>query len=393
MYNKRRSAVRADANVRMMRDFEASQVCFFGPAKVNAGGKGMSLRMGDANGQPIRLKVPECLTFGIDDYKDEHARATGGPGNGKYSMKLAFPETEEFAKFAKEVLILEDRFCKFVWENNEAIFGESKSENGRSWDSILDTFTSALSHTKDKITKKVDKSRPPLMTVKTNRYGTFTDHRKGVTIAPRWEPKLFDENKKQIFPTEDDPKQEKINESTFLSPVELVPKMSKATTIIELNGGWMVSLKHGTIWKLMQAIVKPPTERQDLTDLGWVSDDEGEEEDAPDEIESKFCPPKPAEATPVDEPIPVAQAEYAPAEEAEIVHAEAPPVQPEPKEASDTEETNSVVDGEDESMDDAPPAPVAAAEPKKKVTLKRAMPTSEAAASGPPTKKKIIVRK
>lgn len=286
-------------NVLTIEDWDPTNFKFTTNApRQNMGGMGASSKMVDkTTGQPIRLKIPECLTFGIQEYKTEDQRTNNLPGNGKYAMDLIFPEPpqEIFTMLENKMRIIESRVIDAVDQNSDEWLGQSKTGKKRGRDTLEEMASSCLKHHKTKENKKVkDLSRPPMLGVKTNKYGVFIDPKTKKASKARWEPKLFNGEKEVIFPCPQDPKQEDIDNPDYPNPSTLVGMLSRITSLIELNGVWFADGRFGISWKLVQGLVLPKPDKCDYSEAAWIDDEIIENASAPVEISAEFCPPRPA---------------------------------------------------------------------------------------------------
>jgi len=94
-----------------------------------------------------------------------------------------------------------------------------------------------IKYPKDKNTKKFDYSRAPSIRAKVPNYGG------------KWSVELYDTGGESIFPCDND----------NVTPVDLVPKKSVCACVLQCGGLWFGGKGWGLTWKLVQAIVKPPS--------------------------------------------------------------------------------------------------------------------------------------
>jgi hypothetical protein len=197
--------------------------------KVNdKGGKSIML-ISDQTKRALHLNTPLLMTWGISDFCDEQ-----GNSDGKYKMSLNFPnpeyKTKDSEEFLKKMIEFQEQILDDAVNNSELWWGEKMSR-----ELVKHTFFPFLKYPKDKVTKKVDLSRPPSMSVKVPFYGD------------KWDVDLFDTKYNQIFPCED----------PSLTPVDFVPKLSKVASTIQCTGVWIGGKGWGLTWKLIQSVVKP----------------------------------------------------------------------------------------------------------------------------------------
>jgi hypothetical protein len=97
------------------------------------------------------------------------------------------------------------------------------------------TFFPFLKYSKDKLTKKVDYSRPPTLRAKVPCYNN------------KWSVEVYDTQGERLFPCE--------NEN--MSPLDFVPKKSNVACVLQCGGLWFGGKGWGITWKLNQCVVKP----------------------------------------------------------------------------------------------------------------------------------------
>jgi hypothetical protein len=124
--------------------------------------------------------------------------------------------------------------------NSELWFGKKKSK-----DLVEDSFFPFLKYpkTKDangKSTGNLDMSSPPSMSAKVPVY-------KQDDGSMKWEVDLFDINYNVVFPSVDED----------ITPVDLVPKLSKIACTLQCTGIWIGGKRWGLTWKFISGVVKP----------------------------------------------------------------------------------------------------------------------------------------
>jgi hypothetical protein len=201
---------------------------YMAPKVNDKGGKSIML-ISEQTKRALHLNTPLLMTWGIADFCDEQ-----GNSDGKYKMSLNFPNPEYKTKdsddFLKRMVEFQEQILDDAVNNSELWWGEKMSK-----ELVKHTFFPFLKYPKDKVTKKVDLSRPPSMSVKVPFYGD------------KWDVELYDTKYNQIFPSED----------STLTPVDFVPKLSKVASTIQCTGLWIGGKGWGLTWKLIQAVVKP----------------------------------------------------------------------------------------------------------------------------------------
>ena len=255
---------------------------------LSSGAKSINVK-NQRTSQTLYLRTPLMLTWGVSDYE----------GNEKYEMSLQFPNNEsskpDVDKFLENIKNFENKIKADALTNSQEWFGK-KYTNPEVLEAL---WTPILKYPKVKGGNgEVDYDRPPVLRVKLPVYDG------------EWKSKLYDTEKKQIFPSE-----------TGLTPVEIVQKGSQAACVVECGGIWYAAGKFGVTFRLKQAIVKP---REDISnecqidldddekttintsgikqtdesdnddeDDGVVEDDVEEEEEQEEEEEEEVKPPTP----------------------------------------------------------------------------------------------------
>jgi hypothetical protein len=100
---------------------------------------------------------------------------------------------------------------------------------------IKHTFYPFLKYSKDKMTKKLDYSKPPSIRVKVPNYNN------------KWSLEIYDTKGNMIFPCD--------NEN--MTPMDFVPKKSNVACVIQCGGVWITPKAFGVTWKVNQIVVKP----------------------------------------------------------------------------------------------------------------------------------------
>jgi hypothetical protein len=170
------------------------------------------------------------MTWGIGDFVDEKT----GESDGKYSMSLNFPNAD-YANAGTTALLdkvkaFETQILNDAVKNSEAWFGEEQPLAV-----VKHSFYPVLKYSKDKVTKKIDPSKPPSLRAKVPNYNG------------RWGIEIYDTKSERIFPCD--------NEN--MTPMDFIPKMSNVACVLQCGGLWFGGKGWGLTWKLVQCVVKP----------------------------------------------------------------------------------------------------------------------------------------
>jgi hypothetical protein len=170
------------------------------------------------------------MTWGIADFVDEKT----GESDGKFSMTLNFPnpdysnpQTNEFLEKMKK---FENQILDDAVKNSEAWFGEELSR-----EVVKHNFFPILKYSKDKMTKKIDLTKPPSIRGKVPNYDG------------KWGMEIYDTASKRIFPCDND----------NMTPIDFIPKKSQVAVILQCGGLWFGGKGFGLTFKVIQAVVKP----------------------------------------------------------------------------------------------------------------------------------------
>jgi len=170
------------------------------------------------------------MTWGIGDFVDEKT----GESDGKYSMSLNFPNTDyanaSTNQLLEKVKAFETQILNDAVKNSEAWFGEEQPLAV-----VKHSFYPVLKYSKDKVTKKIDPSKPPSLRAKVPNYNG------------RWGIEIYDTKSERIFPCD--------NEN--MTPMDFIPKMSNVACVLQCGGLWFGGKGWGLTWKLVQCVVKP----------------------------------------------------------------------------------------------------------------------------------------
>lgn len=315
------------SRVLSVSDWNPSAVRYMQPRVNDRGGKGITI-ISNQTGRSLHLSTPLLMTWGVSDYTDEKT----GESDGKFTMSLNFPNADYSNKqseaFLEKLLEFEERIIDDAVKHTDAWFGKERSR-----EVIKDSFYPFVKYPRDKLTKKLDKSKAPNIRIKVPNYGG------------EWKSmEIYDTKQQLLFPCD--------NEN--ITPIELIPKKSQVACVIQCGGVWTAGGNSwGVIWKLNQCVVKPPV---DVSIFGKcnVMLTEGE-------IETLESQPD--------------------ADQGEVSHDD--PV-------TETKTTDTVVDDSDEEPE---PEPAPAPAPKKKVVKKAAPPPEDETEEAPAPKKKVVKKK
>ncbi len=246
---------------------------YMAPKLNDKGGKSIML-ISEQTKRALHLNTPLLMTWGPADFCDEQ-----GNSDGKFKMPINFPNPEYKTAasdlFLEKVLAFQEQVLDDAVTNSELWWGEKMSK-----ELVKHTFFPFLKYPKDKTTKKTDYSRAPSMNLKIPFYND------------KWDVELYDTNYNQIFPCED----------SAITPVDLVPKLSKVACTIQCTGLWIGGKGWGLTWKLIQAVVKAK-ETENIRGKCQIklSDDDKKTFDTPEvDNEDQYMDETPVQKAPVD---------------------------------------------------------------------------------------------
>lgn len=328
--------------------------------KVNKSGQGKSINViSTKTNRALYLNTPLMMTWGISDFTDPNS----GVPDEKYTMTLNFPtdntnpQTNEFLQKLKD---FENFIIDEAVKNSEAWWGETMSR-----DIVKHMFFPFLKYGKDKLTKKIDYTKPPSIRAKVPYYDG------------KWmNVEIYDTRGNKLFPND--------NGTT---PDIIVQKLSSVACLLQCGGIWIGGKGWGLTWKLVQCILKP---KESFTIMGKchiqlsaedqnVIENQQIDDDNASVSSLSGSPPTLNTTIPIVDTTPVV---------APVIAAVIPPQPPVVE--------NSATHVED--SDDEKPAPVVAAPtPVVKKVVKKAAPvaaeTPAPAATPAPTPVKKIVKK
>jgi hypothetical protein len=212
-------------------EWNTSAVRYMQPKVNERGGKSINIISGQT-GRAVAVSTTGMMTWGVTDFVDEKT----GESDGKFSMSLVFPsdgyETPATTEFLQKFKSFEDQILNDAVKNSEAWFGEEMSR-----EVLKHTFFPALKYSKDKVTKKVDPSKPPSIRAKVPNYGG------------KWGIQIYDTNPvpNMMFPCDDVTK----------TPMDFIHKKSTVACLLQCGGLWFGGKGWGVTWKVIQAAVKP----------------------------------------------------------------------------------------------------------------------------------------
>jgi hypothetical protein len=170
------------------------------------------------------------MTWGISDFVDEKT----GESDGKYSLSLNFPNDDYRSaasdQFLQKLKGFENQILDDAVKYSEAWFGEELSR-----EVVKHNFFPFLKYSKDKLTKKLDLTKPPAIRARVPNYNN------------RWGVEIYDTNSTLLFPCDND----------NMTPMDFVPKKSQVACVLQCGGLWFGGKGWGITWKLNQCVVKP----------------------------------------------------------------------------------------------------------------------------------------
>ena len=210
-------------------EWKPDSIRYMQPKVNDRGGKAISLISTQSN-RALHISTPLMMTWGIADFVDEKT----GEADGKYSMSLNFPNndyaTDATKDFLEKLKAFETQILNDAVKNSEAWFGEEQPLAV-----VKHSFYPVLKYSKDKVTKKIDPTKPPSIRAKVPNYNG------------RWAIEIYDTKSQQIFPCD--------NEN--MTPMDFIPKMSNVACVLQCGGLWFGGKGWGLTWKLVQCVVKP----------------------------------------------------------------------------------------------------------------------------------------
>lgn len=209
-------------------EWETSSLRYMQPKISDRGAKTINMISTQSN-RALHLSVPLMMTWGISDYVNEQ-----GESDGKFSMSLNFPNSEyandATDEFLKKLKDFENQILDDAVKYSDAWFGEELSR-----EVVKHNFFPFIKYSKDKLTKKIDTSKPPSLRARVPCYNG------------KWDIEIYDTKAERIFPSDND----------TLTPMDFVPKLSNVACVIQCGGLWFGGKGWGITWRVKQIVVKP----------------------------------------------------------------------------------------------------------------------------------------
>ena len=208
------------------------------PKANKVGGKAITI-INPSTNRSLHITTPPMMTWGIADFVDQNTQES----DGKYTISLNFPNPEyanfDTDLFLKKMKDFEAQVIDDAVKNSESWWGESMSK-----EILKHTFFPFLKYQKDKLTKKIDLSKPPSIRAKVTSY------------EGKWPNlEIYDTRSQLLFPCE----------NPMTTPMDFVPKLSQVMCLLQCGGIWIGGKGWGITWKLVQCVVKP---RENVSVLG-----------------------------------------------------------------------------------------------------------------------------
>ena len=311
-------------------EWDTSNVRYMQPKVNDRGAKSIALISTQTN-RGLHISTPMMMTWGIADFVDEK-----GESDGKFSMSLNFPnedyQTESTTDFLSKLKDFENQILDDAVKYSDAWFGEVLSR-----EVVKHNFFPFIKYSKDKLTKKIDLSKPPSIRARVPNYNN------------KWDIEIYDTQQSLVFPSD--------NENQ--APMDFVQKLSKVACVLQCGGLWFGGKGWGLTWKVKQIVVKP---REVESVFGKCHIKLSE-----DDIQTMEAPPVDQESSPIhNEPkTTVEVADSDDDDDAAAVAEPEPEVEPEPVPKKKVVKKVAVAPA---PVDDEEPPVV----PKKKVVKKKA---------------------
>ena len=210
-------------------DWNTSSVRYMQPKINDRGAKSINIISTQTN-RALHVSTPLMMTWGISDFVDEKT----GESDGKYSLSLNFPNDDYRSaasdQFLQKLKGFENQILDDAVKYSEAWFGEELSR-----EVVKHNFFPFLKYSKDKLTKKLDLTKPPAIRARVPNYNN------------RWGVEIYDTNSTLLFPCDND----------NMTPMDFVPKKSQVACVLQCGGLWFGGKGWGITWKLNQCVVKP----------------------------------------------------------------------------------------------------------------------------------------
>lgn len=210
-------------------DWNTSSVRYMQPKINDRGAKSINIISTQTN-RALHVSTPLLMTWGISDFVDEKT----GESDGKYSLSLNFPNDDYRStasdQFLQKLKGFENQILDDAVKYSDAWFGEELSR-----EVVKHNFFPFLKYSKDKLTKKLDLTKPPAIRARVPNYNN------------RWGVEIYDTNSTLLFPCDND----------NMTPMDFVPKKSQVACVLQCGGLWFGGKGWGITWKLNQCVVKP----------------------------------------------------------------------------------------------------------------------------------------
>ena len=209
-------------------EWDTSNVRYMQPKVNDRGAKSIALISTQTN-RSLHISTPMMMTWGIADFVDEK-----GESDGKFSMSLNFPnedyQTEATNNFLAKLKAFENQILDDAVKHSDTWFGEELSR-----EVVKHNFFPFLKYSKDKLTKKIDLTKPPSIRARVPNYNN------------KWDIEIYDTQQSLVFPCD--------NENQ--TPMDFVQKLSKVACVLQCGGLWFGGKGWGLTWKVKQIVVKP----------------------------------------------------------------------------------------------------------------------------------------
>jgi len=209
-------------------NFNVNSITFSTPKPTGSGGKSVGIYF---EKNVFRVALPEMIQWGAADFKDPT-----GKGNGKFESTLQFPsedyKSDETTIALKNMQAIEAKLLESGQKNSKQWFGKAYTVE------VLSALWSPmLKYPKNKATNEPDLNGAPGLRAKLPIW------------EGEWKTEVYNEDNEKLFP---DPN------NTSLTPVDLLTKGVKVTSLLQCGGLWFANGKFGVTWKLLQAVIPKP---------------------------------------------------------------------------------------------------------------------------------------
>jgi hypothetical protein len=209
-------------------NFNVNSISFSTPKPTGSGGKSVGIYF---EKNIFRVSLPEMIQWGAADFKDPN-----GKGNGKFELTLQFPsedyKSDETTIALKNMQAIEAKLLEAGQKNSKQWFGKSYTVE------VLSALWSPmLKYPKNKATNEPDLNGAPGLRAKLPIW------------EGEWKSEVYNEDNEKLFP---DPN------NASLTPIDLLTKGVKTTSLLQCGGLWFANGKFGVTWKLLQAVIPKP---------------------------------------------------------------------------------------------------------------------------------------